>query len=236
MNPNDTSRRPKNPFQKVKLVASPNFDDGNSRMGTSDPFGGFGADNKISFQDDPVPSSMNRTTAPPRRNPFAKQEEMVNDQINNIINNPLARMGYEYTTSKFSEFVKLNQNAYQGYIFNNRLRYYFDLDQSLILRKLGFIVFPFFLSQDPSATTLDFLRPELYLPTMSLLTFVMLSCLSAIFQERPFNPESIVNEVTQCLMITILEASFTKLAFFVALQISVPFLDLLSYCSYKYTG
>ena len=236
MNPNESIRRPKNPFQKVKLVASPNFNESSSRLGATDPFGGFGADNKISFYEDPVPSSMIKTTDPPRRNPFAKQEEMVNDQINSSINNPLARMGYEYTTTKFSEFVKVNQNTYQGYIFNNRLRYYFDLDQSTILRKLGFIVFPFFLSKDSSGSAIDFLRPELYLPTMSLLTFVMLSCLSAIFQERPFNPESIVNEVTQCLMITVLEASFTKLAFFIALQISVPFLDLLSYCSYKYAG
>jgi hypothetical protein len=215
------------------------MDTSTSRIGSSDPFGGFGADNKISFYDDPAPSAIiNKApvSAAGRRNPFAKQEEMVSEQIGNIINNPLARMGYEYTTTKFAEFVKLNNNAYQGYIFNNRLRYYFDLDQSLIFRKLGFIVFPFFLSKDPAENSLDFLRPELYLPTMSLLTFVMLSCLSAIFQERPFNPENIVNEVTKCLMITILEASFTKLAFFIALQISVPFLDLLSYCSYKYAG
>ena len=56
-------------------------------------------------------------------------------------------------------------------VFNPDVRKYFDVSHSLVVKKVRTVVFPFF-----KQTEMEELRkPELYLPLISLMTFILFS-------------------------------------------------------------
>jgi hypothetical protein len=76
--------------------------------------------------------------------------------------------------------------------------------------------------------------PDLYIPCMSLITYVLLSAL-CYGNAGQFNPEVIPDVSTKCLLTQVLEVLAIRFGFYM-MQTSVPFLDLWSYTGYKYLG
>lgn len=80
----------------------------------------------------------------------------------------------------------------------------------------------------------DECAPDLYLPIMSLITYVLLSAL-LYGTAGQFNPEVIPGITTSCIIAQVLEVLCIRLGFYL-LQVPVAVLDLFSYTGYKYVG
>lgn len=222
----DANRKAHNPFQKSPF-----------QPGTAEPrrnhdaFGGFSDESRIALNPTQPPLPSRAYNKPPSFNPPP--------QIAQVLDNPLAKLGYEISKNKLNNMMESAEGVYRNFMFNDSTRAYFAVDQETILRKMLFSVFPFAIerrSDDAVAELSETYRPELYLPLMSLITFVMLSALRRIFNGHPIHPTEVVNDVISCLMLTFFEALLEKMALFFGAGLSVPYFDLVGVTGYKYVG
>lgn len=82
--------------------------------------------------------------------------------------------------------------------------------------------------------SLDENAPDLYLPSMCLITYVLLSAV-AYGTAGQFNPEVIPDVTTKCFVTQILEVLIFRFGLYM-MQAPIAFLDLFSYTGYKYLG
>jgi hypothetical protein len=76
--------------------------------------------------------------------------------------------------------------------------------------------------------------PDLYLPTMSLITYCLL-CALLYGTAGEFNPEVIADVTTKCFITQLLEVAIIRFGFYM-MQATIPILDLFAYTGYKYLG
>ncbi|NXF85237.1 YIF1B protein, partial [Eubucco bourcierii] len=93
-----------------------------------------------------------------------------------------------------------------------RLKYYFAVDTVYVGRKLGLLIFPF-LHQDwqvryqqdaPVAPRFDVNAPDLYIPVMAFITYILVAGLALGTQNR-FSPDSLGLQASSALAWLILE-------------------------------
>ena len=184
--------------------------------------------------------------------------------INELTSNPLAKMGYEYTEQKMKKFFSENNGYFGSYVFSQKLRSYFDVDNSYLISKIQSMFFPFksrklqFSGSSGVVSSLEeiegvkqqktkwwTLSPsikdteelDLYIPLMCLLCFVLLSCFSSIMHNQgSFSPANITTDIANCLMLSLIEVLLTKCGFMIGMNLSIDFLDCLALCTYKYAG
>jgi hypothetical protein len=77
--------------------------------------------------------------------------------------------------------------------------------------------------------------PDLYIPAMAFMTYVLLTCISLGLDNR-FGPTMIFKNAANCSLLTIFEALLIKTCVYIAISKNPPFLDTLSLASYKYYG
>jgi hypothetical protein len=82
--------------------------------------------------------------------------------------------------------------------------------------------------------TLDENAPDLYLPSMTLITYVLL-CAICYGGAGQFSPEVIPDVTTKCFLTQTLEVLAIRVGFYM-MQAPVAFLDLFAYTGYKYLG
>jgi hypothetical protein len=80
----------------------------------------------------------------------------------------------------------------------------------------------------------DECAPDLYLPIMSLITYVLL-CALLYGTAGQFNPEVIPSVTSTCILFQSLEVAAIRLGFYL-MQCPIAILDLFSYTGYKYLG
>lgn len=76
--------------------------------------------------------------------------------------------------------------------------------------------------------------PDLYLPSMTLITYVLL-CAVCYGTAGAFNPEVIPDVTTKCIVAQILEVFLCRVGFYM-MEAPVAVLDLFCYTGYKYLG
>lgn len=76
--------------------------------------------------------------------------------------------------------------------------------------------------------------PDLYIPFMSLITYVLL-CALCYGNAGQFNPEVIPDVCTKCFLCQLLEVLAIRAGFYM-METAVSFLDLWCYTGYKYLG
>ena len=67
----------------------------------------------------------------------------LGQDFQNLTHNPLAKMGYEYTQEKMNKFLSSNKGYLGNIVFSQKMRGYFDVDNTYVIRKLQMMVFPF---------------------------------------------------------------------------------------------
>ena len=92
---------------------------------------------------------------------------------------------------------------------------------------------------DPNAVSYDLPvvdenAPDLYIPSMSLITYVLL-CALCYGNAGQFNPEVIPDVCTKCFLANLVEVFVIRAGFYM-MQTPVAFLDLMAYTGYKYLG
>ena len=217
--------KPHNPFQKLAFSKAPSPNNPNN-------FGDFTSESRTHFD---APSD--HLPPKPFSRAYIKPTFTPPPQISQIMENPLTQMGFEYSKSHISNFINSGTGKCKNWIFNDKTRTYFDIDQETLLKKIGFSLFPFTSENhtDEDQRKLNGIyQPELYLPLLSLVTFVMISSLHGIFAGKTTQPAEIVNQVIQCLFFTAFESFLGKIAVFFGANISVDFFDFVCFCGYKY--
>lgn len=79
------------------------------------------------------------------------------------------------------------------------------------------------------------LRLDLYIPLMSLATYILLSCL-AMGLTNKFVPEMIFRNATNCFLLSLFETLVIKAGMLINNNKNVGFMDILSLSGYKYLG
>lgn len=125
------------------------------------------------------------------------------------------------------------------------LRDYFAVDNNYVKTKMQKILFPFRSTHwkrvhknppqpDYALPNADENAPDLYLPLMSLITYVLL-CALCYGTAKHFDPEVIPDVTTKCFVTQILEVLAMRFGYHL-MNAPVPILDLFSYTGYKYVG
>lgn len=150
------------------------------------------------------------------------------------LDNPMTQYGLQATS------------AYAGSWFSSltkSLHYYFDVTNHYVLQKLSLILLPFLsrgewqqeLTPDglPATPRHNLHAPDLYIPLMSYITFILLTGLKSGLVGR-FSPEVLGITASACIIFMCFELLIIFAGFYF-LQSALPsVLDLLAYCGYKF--
>ncbi|KAL3776104.1 hypothetical protein ACHAW5_002756 [Stephanodiscus triporus] len=164
----------------------------------------------------------------------------VNSQV---MMNAAESMGKEFLQKGWAKAVPGLERSMLG------LRPYFAVDNTYVRRKMTKVLFPFLFREwarqekmEPNPDGYptfalpqqDENAPDLYIPSMSLLTYVLL-CALCYGNAGKFSPEVLPDVTTKCVVTQILEVIAIRVGFYL-MEAPVAMLDLLSYTGYKYLG
>uniref|UniRef100_A0A7S2GX20 Protein YIF1 n=1 Tax=Helicotheca tamesis TaxID=374047 RepID=A0A7S2GX20_9STRA len=129
------------------------------------------------------------------------------------------------------------------------LRVYFGVDNHYVKKKMQRVLFPVFFKQwkrmevestNPNVMVeyalpySDENAPDLYIPVMALVTYVLL-CALCYGTAGKFDPEVLPDVTTKCFITQLLEVLVMKGCIY-SMEAPMAFLDLFSYTGYKYLG
>lgn len=123
------------------------------------------------------------------------------------------------------------------------LKYYFNVNNSYVINKMKLLLFPFTnkywkrrIQNDEYLPPRDDINaPDLYIPTMSFVTYILLLGFVMGSAYR-FTPEVLGKTATSGLIVLGVEVFAIKFGLYLLNAFTVSFLDLISYCGYKYVG
>ena len=167
----------------------------------------------------------------------------IGDMNSQVMMNVAESMGKEFLQKGWAKAVPGLERSMLG------LRPYFAVDNSYVKRKMTKVLFPFLFRdwarQEKIEPTPDGLSvyalpqqdenaPDLYIPSMSLLTYVLL-CGLCYGNAGHFDPEVLPDVTTKCIVTQVLEMIAIRIGFYL-MEAPVAILDLFSYTGYKYLG
>ena len=161
---------------------------------------------------------------------------------NTVMMNMAESMGKQFLETGWAKAVPGLERTMLG------LRPYFAVDNVYVKRKMMKVLFPFvfreWARQEAGAAAdgkisyalpqHDDNAPDLYIPVMSLLTYVLL-CALCYGTAGKFDPEVLPDVTTKCLGFQLLEVIAIRIGFYL-MEAPVPILDLFCYTGYKYLG
>ncbi|XP_014602214.1 PREDICTED: protein YIF1B [Polistes canadensis] len=191
----------------------------------------------------PSPSGFNPM---PMQHYAAHNEDHTENYSNSqfaaqILSQPVVTdMAVQYGTA----LVGSGRQHFEKYVPVRALKYYFAVDTNYVFGKLAILFFPFThkdwtvkYEQDvPMQPRYEKNAPDMYIPMMSFLTYVVLAGLVLGAQER-FSPEQLSILASSVLAWGIMELIVHTVSLYVMnIETSLTTLDLLAYCGYKYVG
>ncbi|XP_071877067.1 yip1d-interacting factor 1 isoform X1 [Bombus fervidus] len=175
---------------------------------------------------------------------------------------PPESRGDEYATSQFATqlltqpvvtnmavqygnvLVGSGKQQFEKYVPVSALKYYFAVDTNYVASKLALLFFPFthkdwsvkYEQDAPLQPRYETNAPDMYIPTMAFLTYIVSAVLVSGTQER-FTPEQLSILASTALAWGVIELVVHIVSLYVMnLETSLSTLDLLAYCGYKYVG
>lgn len=79
------------------------------------------------------------------------------------------------------------------------------------------------------------MAPDLYIPLMAFMTFIMLACLAKGVGQK-FNPDLIGSYTVNCLFFAVLEMCLYKVILVLVRVQTLSWLDLMAFLNYKFVG
>uniref|UniRef100_A0A8C4P878 Protein YIF1 n=1 Tax=Dromaius novaehollandiae TaxID=8790 RepID=A0A8C4P878_DRONO len=178
-----------------------------------------------------APRAMRRAARPVHRAPRA-------------MHRPVSSLAVAYGTSLASQGRDIVDRNIDRLVPVGRLKYYFAVDTVYVGRKLGLLVFPF-MHQDwqvryqqdaPVAPRFDVNAPDLYIPVMAFITYVLVAGLALGTQNR-FSPDSLGLQASSALAWLIVEVLAILLSLYlVTVNTDLTTIDLIAFSGYKYVG
>ncbi|KAF9807119.1 hypothetical protein SFRURICE_018542 [Spodoptera frugiperda] len=172
------------------------------------------------------------------------QSPMVNPaQLGSMLHQPIVQdMALQYGNQLAAQGREAVQREINKYVPVSRLRYYFAVDTRYVLRKLLLIIFPYthkewmvkYDQDTPVQPRYDINAPDLYIPSMGYVTYVLLAGFMLGLQHR-FSPEQIGMQASSALAYIIFEMIMYLVTLYVTnTSTHLKTLDLLAFSGYKY--
>jgi hypothetical protein len=147
--------------------------------------------------------------------------------------------GQEYVEQNFNRWINVAN-----------LKHYFNVSNSYVVSKLALVLFPWRhrpWSRQQRMThngqdglflppREDINSPDMYIPLMALVTYILLSTLLAGLR-RAFHPELFGMTATRAFLVVIVEIMLLRLAMYLlSISNESQLLDLVAYSGYKFVG
>ncbi|XP_063713539.1 protein YIF1B-B-like [Symsagittifera roscoffensis] len=161
-----------------------------------------------------------------------------------LMNNPaVAQFAMQYGHNLADSGRAVLNERVERFLSITKLKHYFAVDTNYVVKKLKILTFPFlhqdwqvtFNQDDPVAPQFDVNVPDLYIPSMAFVTYILLAgvCLGI---KNTFTPEDLGILGSSAMAWYMLEL-FLIYALTFVLNISTSFrsfIDVLSFCGYKF--
>ncbi|XP_063108745.1 protein YIF1B isoform X5 [Cavia porcellus] len=160
---------------------------------------------------------------------------------------PVSNMAMAYGSSLAAHGKELVDKNIDRFIPVTKLKYYFAVDTMYVGKKLGLLVFPY-LHQDwevqyqqdtPVAPRFDVNAPDLYIPAMAFITYILVAGLALGTQDSPhrFSPDLLGLQASSALAWLALEVLAILLSLYlVTINTDLTTIDLVAFLGYKYVG
>ncbi|KAJ5438977.1 uncharacterized protein N7458_009975 [Penicillium daleae] len=179
-----------------------------------------------------------------------------------FMNDPTAQMGFQVGQTAMKAGQEYMEQNFNRYVSIPALKHYFNVSNSYVLRKLALVLFPWrhkpwsrqqarmagnptgpngqIVQQQYSSMFLpprdDLNSPDMYIPVMALVTYILLSVLLAGFRGN-FHPELLGSITTTAIAVIIFEILCLKMAMYIlSINNDSQLLDLVAYSGYKFVG
>jgi protein transport protein YIF1 len=191
----------------------------------------------------PMPGSVPGTAPSPMPNlnqmsGFAPQLSMLQQPM-------VQDMAFQYGQKLADQGKELVNKELEKYVSVTKLKYYFAVDNRYVMNKLRLIFFPFIhrdwslkydQGEQPAQPRYDINAPDLYIPVMGYITFIVLAGFILGMQER-FTPEQLGIQASSALAYNLFELIIYTITLYVTnIQTSLRTLDLVAYSGYKYAS
>ncbi|TAQ88943.1 hypothetical protein B7494_g2716 [Chlorociboria aeruginascens] len=168
----------------------------------------------------------------------------------NFINDPTAQMGLHVGQTAFKHGSELVEQNFNRYVNVSALKHYFNVSNGYVVNKLFLVLFPWRhkpwsrkQSVGPNGQEGWFLpprddlnSPDMYIPVMALVTYILLSTLLAGLRGA-FQPELLGSTAGWAFFIVFIEILGLKLGcYLLSISNESQLLDLVAYSGYKFVG
>jgi len=181
------------------------------------------------------------TSIPPQQ-PGQPQQFFPGQQF--IQDPAMANMAMAYGQSFAASGKDMVEKKLDHYLSVSKLKYYFAVDTPYVMKKLGLIMFPYahtdwslkFDKSEPVAPRYEINAPDLYIPSMAFVTYILLWGYIQGTQNK-FNPEQLGMQASSVLGWLLVELFLIVIGtYIIGINAGVKYLDLLSILGYKYVG
>ncbi|KAK3599152.1 hypothetical protein CHS0354_040986 [Potamilus streckersoni] len=161
-----------------------------------------------------------------------------------FLSDPMANMAMQYGSSLAGQGKEYVNKNLEKYVSTSKLKYYFAVDTSYVGKKLMLLLFPFshsdwsikYNQDEPVAPRFEVNAPDLYIPVMAFVTYILVAGVVLGTQER-FTPEQLGIQASSALVWNIIELLAMMFSIYVMnVSTDIKYLDILSYIGYKYFG
>ncbi|CAL8337241.1 unnamed protein product [Boreogadus saida] len=161
-----------------------------------------------------------------------------------ILSDPMSNLAMAYGSSLASQGKEMVDKNLDRFIPISKLKYYFAVDTVYVGKKLGLLVFPYlhenwevsYQQDTPVAPRFDVNAPDLYIPFMGFITYVLVAGLALGTQNR-FSPELLGVQASSAFVWLIMEVLAVLLSLYlVTVNTDLTTVDLLAFSGYKYVG
>ncbi|XP_062407865.1 protein YIF1B isoform X1 [Sardina pilchardus] len=161
-----------------------------------------------------------------------------------LLSDPMSNLAMAYGSSLASQGKEMVDKNLDRFIPISKLKYYFAVDTIYVGKKLGLLVFPYmhenwevsYQQDTPVAPRFDINAPDLYIPVMGFITYVLVAGLALGTQNR-FTPEILGMQASSALVWLIIEVLATLLSLYlVTVNTDLTTIDLVAFSGYKYVG
>ncbi|XP_052008539.1 protein YIF1B isoform X1 [Xyrauchen texanus] len=161
-----------------------------------------------------------------------------------FLSDPMSNLAMAYGSSLASHGKEMMDKNLDRFIPISKLKYYFAVDTVYVGKKLGLLVFPYmhqnwevsYQQDTPVAPRFDINAPDLYIPVMGFITYILIAGLALGTQNR-FSPEILGIQASSALVWLIIEVLAVLLSLYlVTVNTDLTTIDLVAFSGYKYVG
>ncbi|XP_012697150.1 protein YIF1A [Clupea harengus] len=164
--------------------------------------------------------------------------------VNNLFTDPMANAAVMYGSSIANQGKDIVNKEISRFVSMNKLKYFFAVDTKYVIKKLMLLMFPYthqdwevrYHRDTPLPPRHDLNAPDLYIPSMAFITYLLLAGMALGIQKR-FSPEVLGLCASTALVWMVIEVFAMLLSLYLlTVHSDLSTFDLIAYSGYKYVG